>query len=93
MKKTTSGHAVLCDEYLGTEGVVLFPPWAQRFYSTRRPSAPSASPGNVHLHFAGPWFLQSSHLSFKASSHPVSPTAAVHHSAVSSLRRQGHLLR
>ena len=53
MKKTTSGHAVLCDEYLGTEGVVLFPPWAQRFYSTRRPSARSASPGNVHSAFCG----------------------------------------
>lgn len=84
MKKTTSGHAVLCDEYLGTEG------WSS-FLLGHRGFIPQEGLPLLRLAwkrssaFCGPWFLQSSHLSFKASSHPVSPTAAVHHSAVSPL--------
>jgi len=53
IKKTTSGHTVLSDEYRGTEGAVLFPPWVRRFYSTRRPSARPPLPGNVHSAFRG----------------------------------------
>lgn len=75
----TSGHTVLSDGYLGTEGRSSFLLGRGGFIPQE--ALPLAPPHLVTftLHFAGSWFLPSSHLSFKASSRQVSPTVAVHH--------------
>jgi len=65
--KGRSSFLLGCGGFIPQEGLPLAPPCLETFT----------------LHFVGPWFLHSSHLSFKASSRQVSPTVAIHHTLLS----------